>query len=343
MQLDELGSIRRRLVIGFFSVVIVLFGGAGGYYLLGQGRWNFDDCLYMTAITLSTVGFGEVIDVGMVPGARLYTIMLILFGMGVIVYFGSTVVALVVEGEIKQYFWRKRMTKYISKLKDHVIICGAGTTGIYVIKEFIATATPFVVIDESEDRLRRLIEDETGDFPYLAGDASDDRMLLEAGINEARGLIAALPEDKDNLFLVISARQLNPRLRIVSRGIETNVSDKLMRVGANSVVSPNKIGGLRMASEMIRPSVVEFLDLMLRGKEKNLRVEEVTVRKNSSFAGRSLLQADIGSIADVLVVAVRKEGGAFHYNPKPDTVLQEDSVLIVLGMVDEVAKLRKVL
>ena len=343
MQLDEFGGLRRRLVGGFCSMVIVLFGGAAGYYILGQGRWAFDDCMYMTAITLSTVGFGEIIDVGSVPGARLYTVLLILFGMGVIVYFGSTVVALVVEGEIKNYFWRKRMAKYIEKLTDHIIICGAGSTGIFVIKEFLATRTPFVVIDESEERIKRLIEEETGDFLYIIGDASDDHILVEAGIHDARGLIAALPEDKDNLFVVLSARQLNQNLRIVSRGIESTIADKLERVGADSVVSPNRIGGMRMASEMIRPSVVEFLDLMLRDKEKNLRVEEVAVRRASPAAEKTLAQANIRSLADVLVVAVKNSAGDFHYNPRLDFVLNEGTVLIVLGMVDEVARLRKAL
>ncbi len=343
MQLDEFSSIRQRLIIGFCSVVFVLFAGATGYYLLGQGAWSFDDCLYMTAITLSTVGFGEIIDVGSVTGARFYTIVLILSGMGVLVYFGSTLVALVVEGEIKRYFWRKRMVKYIDKLANHIIVCGAGRTGIYVIRELLATKTPLVVIDESEERIKQIMEEETGEFPYLVGDASVDRILREAGIHEARGLIAALPDDKDNLFVVISARQLNPRLRIVSRGIEPNIAEKLQRVGADSVVSPNLIGGMRMASEMIRPRVVEFLDLMLRDRKKNMRVEEVTVSTDSRWAGKTLAQADIPSLADVLVVALKNRTGDFQYNPKPEHILQEGTGLIVIGSVDEVARLRKAL
>ncbi len=343
MRFDEPTGMRRRLALGFVYVVLVLLGGAGGYYALGQGRWTFADCLYMTAISFSTVGYGEIIDVAAVSGARLYTILLILFGMGVMVYFGSTVVALLVEGEIKNYFRRKRMAKHIEKLAQHIIICGAGATGIYVIRELIATRTPFVVIDESEERIRTIIEDETGEFPYVVGDASADHVLREAGIQEARGLIAALPEDKENLFVVISARQLNPRLRIVSRGIEASIATKLERVGADSVVSPNLIGGMRMASEMIRPHVVEFLDLMLRDRGKNLRVEEVTIGTGSPVAGKSLAQADIPGIADVLVVAAKHSSGDYHYNPKQDFMLHGGAVLIVLGMVDEVAKLRRVL
>ncbi len=343
MQLDEASGIRRRLIMGFVYVVLVLFGGAAGYYALGQGRWTFDDCLYMTAISLSTVGFGEIIDVAAVPGARLYTIVLILFGMGVMVYFGSTVVALLVEGEIKNYFRRKRMAKHLQKLARHIIICGAGDTGIYVIRELLATRTPFVVIDESEERIRRIVEDETGEFPYIVGDASADHVLREANIHEARGLIAALPEDKENLFVVISARQLNPGLRIVSRGIEASIATKLERVGADSVVSPNRIGGMRMASVMIRPHVVEFLDLMLKDRERNMRVEEVTISAGSPVAGKSLGQADIPGIADVLVVAAKHTNGDYRYNPRPDFMLQGGGVLIVLGVVDEVEKLRRVL
>lgn len=343
MQLNEFANIKRRIIIGFISVLMVLFGGATGYYLLGHGSWTFDDCLYMTAITLSTVGYGEILDVASVPGARIYTIMLILFGMGVLVYFTSTVVALVVEGEIKRYFWRKRMIKYIEKLKDHIIICGGGTTGIYVIREFLATRTPFVVIEENEERIQRIISEGTGEFPYIIGDASDDHVLKAAGIHDARGLIAALPEDKENLFVVISARQLNPHLRIVSRGIEQNTAAKLEQVGADSVVSPNRIGGMRMASEMIRPQVVEFLDIMLRDKERNLRVEEATVSSGSRCAGKSLAQAQVNTIADVLVIAAKHKNGEYVYNPKPDFSLAEGTVLIILGTVDEVAKLRKAL
>ncbi len=314
--------------------------GATGYYLLGHGDWAFGDCLYMTAITISTVGFSEVIDISSVPGARLYTAMLILFGMGVIVYFGSTVVAIIVEGEIKEYFWRRKMEKAVAQLQNHIILCGAGTTGIHILKELIATRTPFIVIDECEERIRNLINDETGEFPYRVGDASDDRLLVAAGIAHARGLIAALPEDKDNLFVVISARQLNPNLRIVSRGIEQSTIEKLKRVGADAVVSPNFIGGMRMASEMIRPQVVQFLDMMLKDRDANLRVEEVAVEPGSAWAGKTLHEAHITRKADVLVVAARTDRGEYVYNPKQDFELAAGSVLIVLGPIDEVSRLR---
>ena len=343
MQFNDDTGIRRRLLAGFLGVLTTLFGGAAGYYLLGHGRWSFDDCLYMAAISLTTVGFGEIIDVGSVPGARLYTIMLIVSGMGVIVYFASTVVAFIVEGEIKQYFGRKKMNKEIENLKNHVIICGAGSTGASVIREMITTRTPFVVIDASEDRIKKLASDEgTGPFLYIIGDVSADHILMEAGISKARGLIATLPDDKDNLFVVLSARQLNPKLRIVSRGIEANITDKLLRAGADSVVSSNIIGGMRLASEMIRPSVVEFLDVMLRDRERNFRVEQVTLHHGSRIIGKTLAEANIRSHADVLVIAARQPTGGYVHNPRAELLLEKDTVLIVIGVVEEVEKLRKI-
>ena len=343
MQFDVTNGIRRRLFAGFFGVLITLAGGSLGYYLIGQGRWRFDDCLYMTAISLTTVGYGEIIDVGAVPGARLYTMLLILLGMGVIVYFASTVVAFIVEGEIKQYFGRKKMDKEIGKLRNHVIICGGGTTGACTLKEMQTTKTPFVVIEECQENINKMmISEETGPFPYIIGDASADHILMQAGIEHARGLVAALPEDKDNLFVVISARQLNPKLRIVSRGIEPNIADKLRRVGADAVVSPNRIGGMRMASEVIRPLTVEFLDLMLHETAVTRRVEEVQLGQGAHLAGKTFGQADIRSHADVLVMAAKTPSGEYVHNPRPEFPLEPGTVLIVIGLEHEVDKLRKI-
>ncbi len=341
MHFDDTNGIRRRLLAGLLGVVVTLAGGSLGYYLIGQGRWQFDDCLYMTAISLTTVGYGEIIDVGAVPGARLYTILLILLGMGIIVYFASTVVSFIVEE--REYFGRKKMDKEIGKLRNHVIICGGGTTGACTLKEMQATRTPAVVIDESEENIKKMMgSEETGPFPYIIGDASADHVLVQAGIEHARGLVAALPEDRDNLFLVISAHQLNPKLRIVSRGIEPNIAEKLRRAGADAVVSPNRIGGMRMASEIIRPHSVEFLDLMLRDTAESRRVDEVRLGQGSHLAGKTFAQADLRSHADVLVMAAKTPSGQYVHNPRPEFPLDQGTVLIVIGTVDEMHKLRKV-
>jgi voltage-gated potassium channel len=342
MHYDNISGIRQRLLAGLLGVVITLAGGSLGYYLIGQGRWQFDDCLYMTAISLTTVGYGEIIDVGAVPGARLYTVLLIILGMGVIVFFASTVVALIVEGDLKQYYGRKKMNKEIDKLRNHVIICGGGTTGACALKEMQATRTPFVVIEESEDTIQKMKAAEmTGPFAYVIGDASADHVLEQAGIGRARGLVAALPEDKDNLLVVISARQLNPKLRIVSRGIERNIAEKLRRGGADAVVSANRIGGMRMASEILRPHAVEFLDLMLRDAEGR-RIEEVRLGAGSTLEGKTLVRADITGHADVLVIAAKKPSGEYVHNPRPEFLLEQGTVLIVIGTVDEMHKLLKI-
>lgn len=181
------------------------------------------------------------------------------------------------------------------------------------------------------------------DFPYVIGDASEDYILEQAGIKQARGLITSLPEDKDNLFVVITARQMNPKLRIISRGIEIGAAQKLKIAGADSVISPNLIGGMRMASEMIRPKVVEFLDVMLKDTDKNLRIEEAIVPPDSSFKGKTLGEINLRKFAQVLVVAVKDMGGKYYYNPGSDYILNNDTTLIVLGPTDEVIKLREFL
>jgi len=317
----------------------VLFVGAAGYYLLGEGRWNFDDCLYMTAITLSTVGYGEVLPVAEAAGGRIYTIVLIVFGMGSIVYFASAVVALVVEGEIQQYFRRKRMISDIQKLNDHVIVCGAGATGLAIIRDLQANKKSFVVVDQSEKRLRQIME-EAGVFPHIVGDAGQDSVLEAAGINSARGLLAALPEDKDNLFLVMSARQLNPRLRIVSRGIEASIAAKLKKAGADAVVSPGAIGGMRMAAEMLRPKAVEFLESLIRDRERNLQLEELPVAPESFCADRPLGQAGLRDAAHVLILAAKSQDGRYTHNPSLDFRLTAGTILVVLGTPGEIEKLR---
>lgn len=338
-EFKEFKDLQKRLLAGFAGVLVVLFIGGSGYYLIGRGEWSFYDCFYMTAITISTVGFGEVIDISSVPEARLFTVFLIIFGMGIIVYFGSTIVAIFVEGEINHFFRRTKMVKQIEKLDDHIILCGAGATGRYIVRELLATRTPFVVIDENEHQVNTVLEEEGGAFHYIIGDASEDHILQQAGIEKAKGLIAALPEDKDNLFVVVSARQFSPEIRIISKGIEPTIAEKLKRAGADAVISPNFIGGMRMASTLLRPNVVEFLDLMLRDKEKNMRVEEARIPVGSFCDGQTLAQANVRKIADVLILAVR-DNGKYRHNPPPDFQLRAGQTLIFLAPVEEVVKFR---
>jgi voltage-gated potassium channel len=341
-------ELRQRLAIASAVMLIVFFGGTFGYYFMGQHYlklsrgWSLGDCAYMTVVSLTTVGYGEIINVGDVPYGRLFTSILIVFGMGVAVYFVSTLTTFFVEGEFLHLRFKSKMNKMISKMKDHIIVCGIGTTGWHVAVELLTTRWPIVVVEMDGEKLTRLQETMGGKvIPAIVGDATEDDVLLAAGIERAKGIIAVLPDDKDNLFVTVTARQLNPTLKIIAKAVDAKTSDKMKHAGADTVVSPTRIGGMRMVSEMIRPQVVEFLDVMLRDRDKNLRIEEVSVPVGSAFAGKSLAQTDIRKHTDLLVLAVREPSGGFTYNPGPGFQLQEKMILVVLGSTASVVRLRE--
>lgn len=342
-------ALRNRLIVAALWLVAVVFVGASGFHTIGDGQWAFHDCLYFTVITLSTVGFGETLS-GMSEHhyARLWTACLIVLGSGTLVYFVSTFTAFIVEGDLGGTLRRNRMKQRIAKLRGHYVVCGAGTTGIHVIEEFLQCKVPFVVVDRSRERLVELEErfNEAGlretdnRLHYVVGDATEDHVLDEAGITYALGVVAALSEDKDNLFVTVTASSLNPKARIIAKCIEVSSRPKLLRAGARAVVSPTQIGGLRLASEAIRPTVVEFLDLMLRDPKQNLRIEEVTIPDSSPLIGVALKDTNIRQKTRGLVIAVRFDDGRYAYNPEPALVLSMGATLVVLAETEEMQKLR---
>lgn len=334
----------RRLLFAVFVICSLAIAGSTGLWVLGHGRWAFADCVYMTVITLSTVGFGELNQMHEVPGARALTIVLIVSGVGALAYVQGNLTALLVEGAIGQAFRRNRMRKAISGISGHVVVAGAGSTGKHVIEELVATHTPFVVVDRDLGLLERLSADlMNGKMLYVHGDATDDQYLIDAGIERARGVVAALTHDKDNLFVTLTARSLNDRARIVSKIVEDHAAAKMMKAGASAVVNPTMIGGRRMASELIRPEVNEFLDQMLRDKDRNLRIEEVLVPDTSPYVGKELKETPIRRETRLLVVAVRSKDRTFVYNPDPDYCLLGGTTLIVMGEAESVVKLRRIL
>ncbi|MBS2017219.1 MAG: potassium channel protein [Deltaproteobacteria bacterium] len=334
----------RRLAFAIFVLVTLVCAGSSGFWFLGHGRWEFAECVYMTVITLSTVGFGELSQMHQVPGARLLTMVLIVSGVGALAYVQGNLTALLVEGVIGQAWRRNRMRKAIAQLERHVVVAGAGSTGRHVIEELVATGTPFIVIDRDLAHLERLSADLVdGKMLYVNGDATDDQMLLDAGVERARGVVAALTHDKDNLFVTLTARSLNGNARIISKIVEDHAGKKMLKAGASAVVNPAMIGGRRMASELVRPEVNEFLDQMLRDKTKNLRIEEASIPDGSSFVGQSLKDCPIRRETKLLVIAVRDEERQFVYNPDPDYVLASGTTLIVMGDTDSVNKLRKIM
>jgi voltage-gated potassium channel len=335
-------SFRNRLFAGFVAMLSVIAGGTLGYWLIGDGRWAWSDCLYMTVITVTTVGYGEVLS-GMedVAYARGYTMGLLVFGTGVLVYFASTITAFIVEGELTRVLASNRLRKRIKRMKDHIVVCGAGSTGGHIIEELLKTGTPVIAIDRNEVELQDLASRyPKAPFTYLVGDATDDDLLAQANLEAARGLVAALSEDKDNLYLVVATRQTNPQMRIISRCTELSHIDKLKRAGADSVVSPNFIGGMRMVSEMVRPSVVRFMDDMLRDQRAAYRIEEVTIGGGSPLDGKTLAGADVRGRFGMGVIAVKAGEEPWTYNPEPDTTMKPGMILVVVGSADQVKKLR---
>jgi voltage-gated potassium channel len=332
----------RRLIVGLGVFVILVALGSVGYFILGHGRWGLGDCAYMTVITISTVGFFELRQMSDVPGARALTVGLIVSGVGVLAYTQSNLTALFVEGVIGQALRRRRMQRDIARLSHHIVVAGAGSTGKHVIEELVATRTPFVAIDRSEQSLLEVSEEMCGGkLLYVHGDATQDHALLAAGVDRARGVVAALTHDKDNLYVTISARSLNGQARIVSKVVEDEAAAKILKAGASAIVSPTMIGARRLASELIRPEVTEFLDQMLRDKDKNLRLEEVVVPAGSPFVGLMLKDTPIRRETRALVVAARSADRAFAYNPEPDYVIVEGTTLIVLGETASIVKLRE--
>jgi voltage-gated potassium channel len=337
------GSIRNRLLAGFVAIVAVVIGGTFGYWRIGHGVWSLHDCLYMTIITVTTVGYGETLPgMDVAPYARSFTMVLSVFGTGVLVYFASMITAFVVEGDLRSVLSASRMKKRIRAMKDHFVVCGAGSTGRHIINELLVTGHRVVAIDTNEAELREIAAAQPkAEFSYVVGDATDDEILAQANLDAAKGLAAALSADKDNLYLVVATRQISPDARIIARCAELTHVDKLKRAGADAVVSPNFIGGMRMVSELLRPSVVKFLDEMLRDKSAAMRIEEVQVAAGSRLVGQSLADIDVRGRFGMNVLAVRANPTApWEYNPAPARALALGAILVVLGSSEQVQKFR---
>jgi voltage-gated potassium channel len=323
----------------------VVIGGGGGYYVIGRGAWAFADCIYMTVITVTTVGYGEVLkDMDHVQYARGFTIVLLVFGTGSIVYFASTVTAFIIEGDLRNVLFASRLKKRMKRMKDHVVVCGAGSTGRNVIEELLTTGVPVVAIDVRESELREIAEKfPKAEFSYLVGDATDDDVMAQTGLERARGLVAALSSDKDNLYLTVSGRQTNPTARIVARCAELSHVEKIRKSGADAVVSPNFIGGMRLVSELLRPAVVRFLDDMLRDRRAAFRIEEIRLGDGVSALGTTLRDVRIRERFGMTVLAVRaSDNQSWVYNPDANEKLGPGMTLVVLGSSEQVNELRRV-
>lgn len=330
---QDLKDLGVRLGVAALFLVAVLFVGTVGFKVLAPGS-SWLNALYMTTITLTTVGYEEVIDLSANPAGRVFTILLILMGMGGVLYFISTATAFVLEGQLGHVFWRRRMEKKSAHLSNHIIVCGAGKTAIYTASEIRDVKRAMVFICDDPEWLEVLRGALPG-VPIVLGDPTTEEILLKAGLERAEGVVACTRSDKDNLLITVLVRQINPSARIVARVNDIKGKQRVERAGANAVVSPTFIGGLRIASELLRPTVVGFLDKMLRDQDLNLRIDEVRIPEGSASVGKLVGALGLRDSSKALLLACRL-GDSWRYNPPEDLQIVPDTTLILMGSPEDI-------
>ncbi len=302
-------------------------------------KWSFLDALWHTIITISTVGYSEVHPLN--PLGRIFTMFIIVVTFGVFAYGASVIASMIFEGQLRELFVTRRMERMIRNMKGHTVVCGIGRTGMAAVRELHDEHEPFVVIDKDKNRID-MLKKEIPDFRYVLGDATEDANLLKTGIKEASNFIVSTGTDADTLFITLSAKNLNPRLRIVAKALNESNVIKLKRAGASEVVLPNIIGGIRMASIAVRPEVVSFLDIITQHGSLNLRIEEIRIPKNSSFCGKLLRDLKIPLRTGVIIIGLRRVDGSLIINPMSTTMVLPDDTLIIIGTDEQAEKLREI-
>ena len=320
------------LALGFITVAGILG------YMVFEG-WSFTEALYMTVITLTTVGYKEVRTLD--TTGQLLTMALLVTGVGTLFYAAVSSVELVVEGAIRGYFGRRRMEAAIGKLNGHQILCGYGRVGRQVAREFALDGVPFVVIEQDP----QIVEESLAEgYLTLLGEASDDEVLEEAGIRRAKGLVAAVDSDADNVFVVLSARKINPELHIVARASSDESAAKLEMAGADRTLSPYAVGGRRLASLATQPLIVDFLDIVTRGEQGiEFRLEEFDVPEDSSIADRTIGELRIGERIGAMILATRNKEGTFDTTPSANDRLRAGDTIVVLGTREQVGRLERLM
>lgn len=323
----------RRVQLGLFLVTAVFVVGTAGYIALGLDPL---EALYQTVTTVTTVGFREV-GGDFDSGKQIYTIALILVGVGTVLYTLTTLLEALVEGHLGRLYGRRRMDRKIATLENHVIICGWGRVGRALADHLVDEDEPFVVIENDPERV--------ADVPHLVveGDATEDETLRQAGIDRARALVAALNADADNLFVVVAGRALRPDLFIVARVRTVSAEEKLRRGGADRIVNPQQIGGHRMGAFVMQPHVSEFLDVVMHDRSMEFRLEEIVVPRTSPLAGQTLRETQIRDRTGALVLAMRADDGTFRTNPEPGMTVDAGDVLIAIGTSPQLDALRRLL
>ena len=324
---------RNKVIIISTYFLVLSIGGTLGYmYLEGTGFWMG---LYLTVMTVFTVGYGDVVPVH--PAGRAFTVLLVLSSVSFVMYTFSKITETMLEGELRGLYRRRRMQRLVDKFKNHYIVCGYGKIGKEICTILAGHHRDFVIIEKDADEVKIILD--LG-YPLIQGDATHDNTLLLAGINQAKGLISAVDSDADNVYITLTARGLNSQLFILARSSgSTGVHNKLMQAGASKVVSPNSIGARRMAHLIVRPTVSDFIDLTMRTGELDLVMDELQVGTDSLLNGKNLIESEIRKKYDVIVVAIKRRDGGMLFNPRPDTIIMAEDTLVVLGENDHITSL----
>ncbi len=324
-----------KIKIAFSILITILIIGTVGFYFIEE--WSLIDSFYTTITTMATVGYGDYTP-KTIQG-KIFAVFIIVFGVGTMLYSFGLISEIIIEKRLRRILGRGKLEKIIGKMNNHYIICGCGRIGLLICRELAAEKVPFVVIDNAPDTIQK-IQDES--MIYCKGDATQDKVLIEAGIKRAKGIVCVLPSDAENLYVILTAKELNQNIFILSRSEEEESEHRLLRAGANRVVSPYILGGTRMAMAIIRPAMLDFIEITTRRQSMELRMEELAVGDNSPIIDRSLEESGIRQRYGLIIIAVKNESGKMLFNPQANYIIAKGDRLIAMGEDENVKSFAKV-
>ncbi|MGG2063343.1 potassium channel family protein [Bacillus sp. S14(2024)] len=323
-------SARKQLTIAIICMCFVVIIGTIGFMIIEE--ISMFQAFWMTMITVLTVGYGDAVP--LTKAGKIFALLIIPLGVGIVTYAIGVVAAMIVEGNLFQAVRRKQMEKQIAEIKDHIIVCGCGRVGLQVVQELREKNTPFIVVDREESVLteQKLL--------YVHGDATDDEVLHKAGITRAAGLVAIVASDAENVFITLTARGLNPNIKIIARAEKQESEEKLRRAGANKVINPSSMAGIHIAKGIANPFTVHYIDTVLYGTDQNFAIEEIEIAAGSSLIGKTLMEENIRNRFDVTILAILRDGHIIH-NPTGAEKLAERDMIIVFGPVEKLEQFEK--